>query len=77
LHSGRHAGNQPDTVRHIIDRDAHRHALRKANPGEYRVDVRDPLVIGVCIRDVNGPRNPAHVAANDLGSRQDWRHGVR
>jgi hypothetical protein len=34
-------------------------------------------VIGVCIRDVNGPRNPAHVAANDLGSRQDWRHGVR
>jgi hypothetical protein len=61
-----HAGNQANSFRDLIDLDADRHALSEANPGKYRVDVRDPLMIGVCIRDVNGPRDPAHVAANDL-----------
>ena len=61
-----HAGNQANAIRDLIDLDADRHALSEADPGEYRVDVREPLLIGVCIRDVNGPRNAADVAANDL-----------
>jgi hypothetical protein len=28
LHGGGHAGHQPDTCRHLIDVDSHRHALR-------------------------------------------------
>jgi hypothetical protein len=71
LDGGGHAGNQANSFRDLIDLDADRHALSEANPGKYRVDGRDPLVIGVCIGDVNGPRDPAHVAANESACAPD------
>src|SRR5208337_1981336 len=61
-----HAGDQANAIGDLIDFDADRHALSEADPGEHRVDVREPLLIGVCIRDVDGPRDAAHVAANNL-----------
>src|SRR5208337_5188766 len=66
LDSRGHTGNQANAIGNLIDLDADRHALSEADPGEYWVDVCDPLVIGVCIGDVNGPRDAAHFAANDL-----------
>jgi len=37
LHGGRRASHQAHAIRHLIDVDAHRHALRKAHPGEDRI----------------------------------------
>ena len=52
LDGGGLAGDQPDAFGDVIERDPHRHALRKANPGKNRIDLgeaglvrrRPPLV---------------------------------
>ena len=61
-----HAGNETNAMGDLIDFDADRHALSEPYPREDRVDVRYPLVIGVCIRDVNRPGDAANLAANNL-----------
>jgi hypothetical protein len=37
LHGGGHPSHQADAIRHPIDVDAYRHALRKPDPGEDRI----------------------------------------
>lgn len=61
-----HAGDQPNAIGNRIDPNADRHALSEADPSEYGVDIREPLLIGVRIRDVDGPRNAVDLTANDL-----------
>ncbi len=38
LHGGRHPSRKDHAVRHLVDVDAHRNALGKADPGEDRID---------------------------------------
>jgi len=40
LHSGGHASHEMHAIGYLIDVDAHRNALREADPGEDRVDRR-------------------------------------
>jgi hypothetical protein len=48
LNGGGHTCHKNDTRRHVIDRDAHRDALRQAHPGEDGVDICDPLIVRLC-----------------------------
>src|SRR6266446_5910900 len=67
LHSSRHPGCEDHTLRHLIDVDAHRNALRQAHPGEDRVDRGEPLPVGLRVRHIDAARDAADMAANDLG----------
>ncbi len=66
LHGGRHAGHQADAIRHLIDVDAHRHALRKAHPGEDRIYRGEPRLIRLRVRDVDATGDAADMATNEL-----------
>jgi integrase len=66
LHGGCHAGDQADAVRYLIDPDAHRHALGKPYPREDRVNVGKPLIVWLCVRDIDAPRHAGDLAPNDL-----------
>src|SRR5258707_6036034 len=66
LHRSGHSGCKSHTGWDLIDDDAHREALRQANPGEDRVDGGEALPIGLRVRDVDAPGYAADMAANDL-----------
>src|SRR3984893_7235785 len=79
LHGGRHPGRKDHALRHLIDVDAHRNALGKAYPGEDRIDRCKPLLIGLCVRDIDGARDAVDVATNDLAIAHRlclWRVGL-
>ena len=48
--------------------DPDRDALRQAHPGEDRVDGRDAPIVGLRVRDVDGPRDAGDPAAQELGA---------
>src|SRR5260370_30391965 len=66
LHGRRHPCREDHTLWHLIDVDAHRYALRQAHPGEDRVDVGEPLPVGLRVCDVDAAGAAADMAANDL-----------
>jgi hypothetical protein len=66
LRGGRHPCRKDHALRHLIYVDAHWNALGKAHPGEDRVDRGKPLLIGLRVGDVDGARNAADMATNDL-----------
>ena len=45
---------------------AHRYALREAHPREDRVDGRDPLIVGLRVRDVDCAGDAVDVPTRDL-----------
>jgi hypothetical protein len=51
LYRRRHPGREPDALRHRVDLDADRDPLREAHPREGRVYRRDPLSLGLRVRD--------------------------
>ena len=53
LHGGRHSCRKHHALRHLINMDAHGDALRQAHPGKDRVDVGEPLPIGLRVGDVD------------------------
>src|SRR5882762_87593 len=61
-----HTGRKNHARRHLIDMDADWDALGKAHPREDRVDRRHPLIVGLCVRDVDGASYAFDVAAYDL-----------
>ena len=66
LDRGRHSGGKLNAVWNGVNADAHRYALREANPGEDRADRCHSLLVGLGIRDVDAARDAADTAANDL-----------
>src|SRR5260370_26891489 len=66
LDGRRHPCREDHTMGHLIDVDAHRYALRQAHPGEDRVDVGEPLPVGLRVCDVDAAGDAADMAANDL-----------
>src|ERR1700681_1867124 len=76
LHRGRRASHQSDAIRYLIDVDAHRHALRKADPSEDRIYRGEPRLIRLRIRDVDATGDAADVATNDLAVAHQL-HGCR
>src|SRR5712675_3078063 len=76
LHGGRHTSRQPDTIRHLIDVDAHRQALRQAHPGEDRIYRGQPCLIGLRVRNVDAAGDATDVATNDLAVAHQL-HGCR
>src|SRR5271169_5366132 len=66
LHGRGHPSRQDHTLRHLIDVDAHRNALRQAHPGKDRVDLSQPLTVRLRVRDVDAAGDAADMAANDL-----------
>ena len=66
LHGGGHSRREHHALGHLIDVDAHRDALREAHPGEDRVDGREPLPVGLRVRDIDGAGDAVDMAANDL-----------
>src|SRR5258707_2229151 len=66
LNGSCHASHQADAIRHLIDVDAHRHALRKAHPGEDRIYRGEPSLIRLRVRDVDATGDAADMAANEL-----------
>jgi len=66
LHGGGHASHQPDTLRRLIDVDAHRHALRETHPGEDWIYRGESWLIGLRIGDVDPPSDAADMSADEL-----------
>jgi hypothetical protein len=53
LHGSRHASHEADAIRHLIDVDTHRHALRKPHPSEDRIYRGEACLIRLRVRDVD------------------------
>src|SRR5205823_9791761 len=66
LDGGGHAGRKNDARRHLIDMDADRDALGQAYPGEDRVDIGDPLIVGLRVRNVDRAGDAVDMAAHNL-----------
>jgi hypothetical protein len=66
LHSRGHACCERHVLRHLIDVDAHRDALRQTHPGEDRVDVGKPFSIGLCGRNIDAAGEAVDVTADNL-----------
>src|SRR5215472_13833729 len=66
LHGGGHPGGEDHTLGHLIDMDAHRDALRQTHPGEDRIYSRQPLPVGLCVRDVDAAGDAPDMSANNL-----------
>src|SRR5713226_5554397 len=66
LHGGGHASHQPDAIRHLINVDAHRHALRKTHPGKNRIYRGKSRLIRLRVRDVDAAGDTADMATNRL-----------
>jgi hypothetical protein len=66
LHGGGHTLRQHYPLRHLVDMDAYRNALRQAHPGEDRVDVGEALPIGLRVRNINAAGDAVDMAAQDL-----------
>jgi hypothetical protein len=66
LHGGRHAGHQSDAIRHLINVDAHRDALRETHPGEDRIYRGEPCLIRLRVRDVDATGDAADMSSNEL-----------
>src|SRR5260370_5623410 len=66
LHRGRRASHQAHAIGHLIDVDAHRHALGKAHPGEDRIYRREPCLIRLRVRDVDATGDAAAMATSAL-----------
>src|SRR5437879_4204621 len=66
LDGGGDAGRQHDTWRHHIDMHAHRYALREAHPGEDWVDGGNPLIVRLCVRNIDRTSDAVDVTAHDL-----------
>ena len=66
FHRRSHASHQSDAIRHLIDADAHRHALRKPDPGEDRIYRGEPRLIRLRVRDVNAMSDAPDMTTNEL-----------
>jgi hypothetical protein len=66
-HRRRHAGDQRDALRHTVDRDAHRHPLRQADPSIDGVDIRQSLRAGRRIRHADAARHAGHMPEDGFG----------
>jgi hypothetical protein len=66
LHSSCHARHQSDTVRYLIDVDAHRHALRKSHPSEDRIYRGETRLIWLSVWQVNAASNAVDVATDQF-----------
>src|ERR1700692_3166620 len=66
LHGSGHASHQADAIRHLIDVDAHRHALRKAHPGKDRIYRGEPRRVRLYVRDVDAAGDAADMARKEL-----------
>jgi glyoxylase-like metal-dependent hydrolase (beta-lactamase superfamily II) len=66
LHCGGHTLDQPHAIRHLIDVDAHWHALGKSHPGEDRVHRGEPRLIRLRVGNVDAAGDTADMAMNDL-----------
>jgi hypothetical protein len=65
LDRGCHAGDQADAVRYLIDPDAHWHPVGKPYPREDRVNVGKPLIVWLCVRDIDVPRDAGDLASHN------------
>src|SRR5882757_687681 len=66
LHGSCHASHQADAIRHLIDVDAHRHALRQTHSGEDQIYGGEPSLIRLCVRDVDATGDAADTATKEL-----------
>src|SRR5215470_4773228 len=66
LHRCSHPGGEDHTLGYLIDVDAHWNALSQAHPGEDRIHRRQPLPVGLCVRDVDAAGDAPHMSANNL-----------
>jgi len=66
LHCCCHTSHKLDAIRHLIDMDVHGHALRKAHPGEDRIDRGESHLIRLRIRDIDAASNAVDMSADDL-----------
>jgi hypothetical protein len=66
----------PATSRDPVDADTYRHALRKADPGEDRIDGGEPRLIRLYVRDVNATRDAADMPTNEFAVTHQF-HGCR
>src|SRR6516162_3169632 len=67
LHGRRHPAGEDHTLGHVIDMDPHWNALSQAHPSEDRIYRRQPLPVGLCVRDVDAAGDAPYMAANNLG----------
>ncbi|MEH2566073.1 hypothetical protein V1289_005700 [Bradyrhizobium sp. AZCC 2289] len=66
LHGGRHPSHEADAIRHLIDVDAHWHALRKPHPGEDRIYRGESRLIRLSVWHVNAASYAVDVAMDEL-----------
>src|SRR5580692_4640461 len=66
LNGGGHPGRKHHALGYLIDVDAHRNALRQTHPGEDRVDLSQPLPVGLRVCDVDAAGDTVDMAAGDL-----------
>jgi hypothetical protein len=59
LHGSRHAGQQQNAIRHLIDVNAYLHTLRKAHPGEDRIYQGEPRGVRLSVRDLDATAMPS------------------
>src|SRR5204863_1515322 len=52
-----HSCDERHILRDLIDSDPHRNAPREANPGEYRIDVRQALRAACGVRGTDAARD--------------------
>jgi hypothetical protein len=64
LNRGRHAGREDDILRDLIDVDAHRDALGESHPSENGVHGGNPLIVGLCIGNVDRAGDAVDVATH-------------
>src|SRR5215467_3527325 len=72
LHRRGRTGDQANADRHIMNSNPHRHALGEPDPRENWTDIRKPLVVWLCIWDIDAPCNAADLAFNDLAVSQQF-----
>ena len=65
-HGSRDSRDETDVSRHLVDAHVHGNALRQSHPGENGVNGRKPLLIRLCIRDVDSSGDAVDVPANHL-----------
>jgi hypothetical protein len=65
LNGGGHAGRKDDVRRDLINMDADRDALGQAHPGEDGVDLSDPLMARLRVRNGYGAGDAVDMAAYD------------
>src|SRR3954471_12076223 len=67
LHGGGHPRCKHHAFGHRVDMDAHRDTLGQPHPGEDRVDIGDPLPVGLRVGDIDRAGDAVDMAAHDYG----------